>query len=89
MLRFWGEQAPFLRKNGLDVGKTCSVFGMNRLRFWDKQAPSLGQNGFVLVKKWLGLGVSVAVNVSLSVGSSLCQVCVKSVSSLCFCSYEV
>ena len=62
MLRFWEEQAPFL-------GKTCSVFGRNRLRFWNEQAPFLGQSGSVrslgvnLVRflDWLGTSSSLAV----------------------------
>ena len=31
------------------LGKTCAVFGENRLRFWEKQAPFFGTN-------WFGLG---------------------------------
>ena len=37
MCLFWEKQAPFL-------GKTCSVFGTNRLRFWEKHVPFLGKN---------------------------------------------
>ena len=49
MLRFWGEQAPFLRKMGSMLGKTRSVFGENRLRFWEK-------TGSVFGTKWLRFG---------------------------------
>ena len=38
------------------LGKTCSVFGENRLRFWEKQAPFFGTNWFGLGENWFGLG---------------------------------
>ena len=60
MLLFWEKTCSML-------GKTCSVFGENRLRFWDKLAPCLrktnsnfGTTGSVLGWKlarfldWLG-----------------------------------
>ena len=60
-------EAPFL-------GRTCSVFGENRLRFWEEQAPFLGQSVSILVKTgtvwwdklvrfldWLGQSSSLTV----------------------------
>lgn len=52
-------EAPFL-------GRTCSVFGENRLRFWEEQAPFLGQSVSILVKtgtvwwiNWLGFWIGL------------------------------
>ena len=41
---FWGNPSPILDKPAPFLGKTCSVFGENRLRFLGKTGSVFGKN---------------------------------------------